>query len=1049
MRVLLEDKNKTVEIPDGLSPEAIETELRKFYTPEELHGSTTFAEREGYRIRKGRASVDDGKNWFDAMTGVISIDDARNRSLELNAEFTPENDEKHQAYNWPERFAGATTELAPYMLDSAIQGAIYGEGMGAAAAAAAVVAGQAGPQVALPEEVITVPAAYIGGKAVGQAWGTWMNAAKVEGGHVYRDLVESGIDPQTATKLAAPAGYLIGAIELLQVERLIPGFGKEGITNFVKAAAKKGASSAADTLAKFSGRLTKNLAQTTAIETGQELAQEIVGMTAEVGAGVYQEMATEEGYIGPGPEDIKSRLQDTITSSLLGFPLLGLPRSIHSTVSLHGKEMFADRFQTKKAQKNRAEITEFIEQAAGMDDFNEFHESLGEEIDDKFANKLGFDNRVLLEEAVWNESRRLQGDHIYEENFRMQEEGGLSMEPLIEGYKTVEKSISRIAEPISTRLKQINPKLKNKMRRYEFDLKQRVLQDEKAVKPFLEGFKKLSDREKSDLDLALKNGDNAKIEQVLKKNNLSSEFQAVRRALESAHKRATDTGLKLGYIEDYFPRQVKDLKGLMEFFKKEDVWPQMDKAMKEKEEKLGRKMNDEEKAEFFNTMLKGFKGKAKPGSLKTREISAVTPQINQFYQDSPQALMNYIYKVNDFVEARRFFGKSVKGTDMSEKTLQDSIGNFVLDLLQSEDIKGADAKDVEEILSARFGQKGPGKMTSAIKNISYLETMGSVTSAITQIGDIAFSLYKNGFYKTGKAISKAVVNQSEISKEEIGIERIAEEFAEKSTSAKAVSAVFKMVGLNWMDRLGKETQINAAFDNYAELAQNPTKKFTKQMDEVFGEEAGKVIEELKARTPSDNVKFLLFAELADVQPIALSEMPEQYLKSGNGRILYMLKTYTIKQIDVFRNECFIGMGDRKAEALGNFIRLSAMLVLANISADLLKDLILGRPLESEDEEGNDDYLWIKLVDNLIRLLGLSKYSLYRFKKDGVSEGLSSIVLPPIFSFVTRGAKDIDKALKDDGDFEPHQAEIIQSVPMLGKLYYWWFGGGRKKIEDGE
>ncbi|HYE22173.1 MAG TPA: hypothetical protein VD998_01135, partial [Verrucomicrobiae bacterium] len=409
----------------------------------------------------------------------------------------------------------------------------------------------------------------------------------------------------------------------------------------------------------------------------------------------------------------------------------------------------------------------------------------------------------------------------------------------------------------------------------------------------------------------------------------------------------------------------------------------------------------------------------------------------------------------------------------------------------------------------------------------------------------------------------------------IGIEKIAEEFADKSTSAKAVDFVFKWIGLQWMDRLGKETQINAAFDKYSKLAEqepdskskkivgyrvgdntgqagagtfyslNPTNinsalpnkstdvkkqnlefdnlleiseselfgykgnpseylankwlksnfdvleegslmdkavaeeavkrgydgikygnleiqdlrslrpvgkksseknsKFKKQMEDIFGDEASQVIADLKAKTPSDNVKFLLFSELADVQPIAMSEMPEQYLKGGNGRILYMLKTYTIKQIDVFRNECFIDMADRKREALGRFIRLASMLILANATADILKDLLLGRPLESDDE----DYAWVKLTDNIIRLFGLTKYSLYRFKKDGVSEGVSSIVLPPVFNFVTRGAKDIDKAIKDDGDFEPHQTEIIQSVPMLGKLYYWWFGGGRKKIEDEE
>lgn len=1046
MRVLLEDKNQTVDIPDGLSPEKMESELRKFYTPEELYGATTFAEREGYRVRKGRSVVDDGKNWNQAMNGEITLDVADQRSKEFTSEFTKENDEKHQAYNWPERFAGATTELAPYMADSAIQGTVYGEGMGVAAAGAALIGGQAGPQALLPEELVTVPAAYIAGKSVGQAWGTWMNASKVESGQIFKSMVQDGIDPNTARNYAAPAGYLVGAIELLQVERLLPGFGRKGITDLLKAAAKKGGSKTADTLAKFSGRLAKNLAVTTAVETAQEETQELIGIVAEVGAAIHEDMATGEGYTGPESAEVKQRLQDTLTQSLLGFPLLGLPGSVHNTVSLHGKEKFADRLITKKGQKSlNLELTEYIEQASQATDFQEFQDSLGEEIDDKFANKHGFDNRVLMEEAIWNQSRSLQGEHIYEENFRLQEESGGPMEKVVEGFRTVEKSISRIMEPISTRLKQISPKLKNKMRRYEFNLKQRVLQDEKMVKPFLEGYKKLSEKDKADIDLAFKNSDKEKIDEILNRNNLGKAFEPVRVALDALHARAKETGLDVGYIKEYFPRQVKDVKGMLKFFQKQDTWPEMVKAIKEKEVRLGRKMNDNEKAELLNTMLRGFKGTGKPGNIKKREISVVTPQINQFYQDAPQALLNYIYKVNDYIEARRFFGKSALGSEMSEENLEDSIGNFVLDLLQGGEIKGVEAKDVEEILGARFSQKGTGKMTSAVKNISYIETMGSITSAITQIGDIAFSLYKNGFYKTGKALSKVLTGQAEISKEDIGIERIAEEFADKSKIAAAVTKVFKLVGLDFMDRLGKETQINAAFDKFSNLANKPTKKFIKQMDDIFGNEAEQVIKDLKTKTASENVKFLLFSELADVQPIALSEMPEQYLKGGNGRIFYMLKTYTIKQIDVFRNEVFIDFQKRPIEAMQNLVRLSAMLIIANATADFLKDLILGRPIDDED----DDYMTTKLIDNLIRLFGLTKYSLYKFKKDGVSEGLSSIVIPPIFSTVTRGLKDIDKAMKDDGEFEPHQAEIIQSVPFLGKLYYWWFGGGRKKIEDKE
>ena len=124
-RVFLEDKNKTVEIADNLSPQETEKALRYFYTPEELYGATTFQEREAYRIDKGRATVDTGKIWAKAMRGEISSDDANRINTERMKRFTEENDTKYSAHNWLERFAGATTELAPYMFDSSIETVKY------------------------------------------------------------------------------------------------------------------------------------------------------------------------------------------------------------------------------------------------------------------------------------------------------------------------------------------------------------------------------------------------------------------------------------------------------------------------------------------------------------------------------------------------------------------------------------------------------------------------------------------------------------------------------------------------------------------------------------------------------------------------------------------------------------------------------------------------------------------------------------------------------------------------------------------------------------
>ena len=44
------------------------------------------------------------------------------------------------------------------------------------------------------------------------------------------------------------------------------------------------------------------------------------------------------------------------------------------------------------------------------------------------------------------------------------------------------------------------------------------------------------------------------------------------------------------------------------------------------------------------------------------------------------------------------------------------------------------------------------------------------------------------------------------------------------------------------------------------------------------------MEEFKNGEVTENTKLYVFNEIADIQPITLSEMPLKYLTGGNGRI---------------------------------------------------------------------------------------------------------------------------------------------------------------------
>jgi len=606
------------------------------------------------------------------------------------------------------------------------------------------------------------------------------------------------------------------------------------------------------------------------------------------------------------------------------------------------------------------------------------------------------------------------------------------------GLSSIGKGTDKILGTISTRLKNIDPSLKTAIRSYEFKLANSVQKDRKAVAPFLKAVrsKNLAKEDYLDLDLALKNGDITKIDEIIKKYGLEKEFKTVRSVLDDLYKRAEEVGYDIGYKENYFPRMIEDSEGLLEYFQKGDDWSIIEEAIRAKETDLGRYLDVKEKANLINTLIRGYQqGKitlSKTGAMKARQIDIVDAELNQFYHDSVATLLRYVDETNDAIEARRFFGNGNKTDQFAN--INDSIGAYILDLLAKGKIKLSQEKELKDILQARFSEVGTSGAMRVYKNLSYIDTMGSTISAITQIGDLAFAIYKGGVIESTKAFARAVVRKSKITRADIGIEKIAQEFQDSASSANAVSKVFKIIGLEKLDALGKETVINASIEKLIKLAKNPTPQFLKKMELIFGDKPeviSKVINNLKLGKTTEDVKLIAFNELLDVQPVALSEMPEQYLKGGNGRIFYMLKTYTIKLFDVYRNEVFqeIAAGN-KIQGIKNLIKLTGALVVMNATADEIKDFILNRKTSLTD----------RVVDNILKLAGFSKFTIYKARQEGIGSAVAKTILPP-FKFIDSAYKDIVQAN------EISQLETIQSIPVGGKLYYWWFGKGATKTKE--
>jgi hypothetical protein len=618
--------------------------------------------------------------------------------------------------------------------------------------------------------------------------------------------------------------------------------------------------------------------------------------------------------------------------------------------------------------------------------------------------------------------------------------------------------VVELGQPISTRIRNISRDAFKALRKFEFDVRQQTKKDIEAVFPLFQATKRMAKEDKLRFDIAQKNGDIVKIEQLLKKYNAEDVYEGARETLNSIYDRLIAVGYDVGFLPNYFPRIIKDTPGLLTHLYNTEARGQLREAIKEREKKLGRNLSEEEQAEMANNLIRGYADRitlAKPGATKERKIEFIdTPELNSFYFDSNTALLTYITRMNEAIARRKFFGKALKNKtpltenlDVNMDDINSSIDEYVSELIRDGKIAPAKENELISLLRSRFGFKPTTGLVSTVKNAGYITSMGiNFTSTLTQIGDLSWAFATTDAVESTKALGRSITRKSAITPRDIGIERIAQEFADITLMGKAVENIFKATGLTAIDFVGKETLINSTLNTMAKQAQRGKLKprFQRLLNDIFDAKTqAEVLENLKKGNFEDqNVKFLAFNNLLDFQPVALSEVPQKYLDSPNGRIFYMLKTFTIKQIDVFNRNGIKLMRSpnraQKAEGVRNLTKLAAVFMLLNATADELKDMITGRSTQFSDR------VW----DNVLRLVGISKYITWSFRRYGVRDTIFRIVAFPV-NWIEDPARDIDNVITkvqqgNSDDINIYNLETWRDIPVIGGTYYYWFGNGKVK-----
>ena len=612
------------------------------------------------------------------------------------------------------------------------------------------------------------------------------------------------------------------------------------------------------------------------------------------------------------------------------------------------------------------------------------------------------------------------------------------------------RQLEIILKPISSVLEGIDPILKRKLRDFEYDLLQKTKFRREVVFNFFDKAKNMTEEDFYYLDLAFKNSHQPKIDELINKYGLEKEYNTLRIMLDQIRQDYIDTGGDIGFIENYIPRSLDDLDGLRQtiFNIDPNLQTLYNKLQKEAiEKKNGEPLTIEEKEHIMSMIMRGYKtlNSGDPKSAKPRTIKIIDSEINKFYKPSSQSLMNYIENMTDVIEKRKFIGQG--------EINENAIAKFIVEVNERTPLTVKQEQTLKEVLNSRLNPQATSPIISDIKNSTYILTMGSFISAITQIGDLAYSLDQAGFFET----LGTLVTTKKIKIEDIGIEKIGQEFTSNRGTGKAVDSIFKIVGLSKMDRLGKETLINSIYNRYSKEAKSGkiSKQFKKDIESYFDtkdqEKINQLIQDFADGIVTEDVQILVFNKLLDHQPVTQSEMPQGYLNANKGRLLYQLKTFTIRQLDVIRRKIVNDIKNAKTykeKALGfaNFTRFLMMFLVAGVPKDALKDLILLRPIKNIS-----DYAF----DNLLQFIGASRYHIYQVERYGFRGIINKFVGPPSVSVGEELLTDIERLRKNislektkesmtDEEFEDMRGEeiketyfdLMQRIPVVGKVGFW-------------
>lgn len=696
-----------------------------------------------------------------------------------------------------------------------------------------------------------------------------------------------------------------------------------------------------------------------------------------------------------------------------------------------------------------------------------------------------------LNQAYINTSRELntfknkQGDLDY-----------LSIENTLENKKIADYKpqniVDKITENWNTKLKSINEGIANRVSRYDFDEHIKTAEGLEIVKPFviaLNTIKKDNPKLYREVSKDLYSGNHDNVSRVMSGlgDDAVQGWKQTQLLLNNTRNSLLDSGFKIFKKDEYFPRHVKDVEKLrrtLNVEQKNNLDLQLDESVlvkvanqikkdnpkfyddltdaqilsmakdKIKEENLGHAyLGDERIASITDSFIRGYgNNKLKLGApryTKERVIDNIDDTLLPFYTNPEDAITDYVRSTTKQIEKRKLFGQDIPDTFQSAEDIRLSLGTLLKN--EGKDLSQKQLDEVRELMISRFGkgEQSAGKLVSTLKDFIYAGTLANPLSALTQLGDVA----QTGFqFKDGVRKSlNALFSTKEVKIKDMGLDEVitGDLSKEKRWSSDLLSKFLKGNLFKAVDKLGKETNFQTALKEGRALSKNKDglKVLERKWGKVFGEDYDGFVKDLQSGKVTDNVKYYLWHNLADQQPISLSQMPKYYLDMPNGRAFYALQSFALKQLDVMkRNIVNEYKNGNKKKAVWQGARYSMIVGGGNTAVDYAKDTAVGRNVDPMNIPKD-------ILLNTVKIFGVNDYTLKGLSEGKVADWFSTMWMPPasvLGAPVQDAAMILNKAFDPDEEFTSedfYNSQTLPRVPFVGTIIKQTLGGGAEKYNE--